>query len=80
MYFNTVANTFFATDYGEGNNPYSYWFCSIYDTVYIPIDYPFLTSGSRDILASYGLAGGYLSKSHEDATEQVFMVRITKQC
>jgi len=68
LYFNAVANTFFATDYGEGNNPYSYYGFApgIYDAVYIPIDYPFLTSGSRDILASYGLSGGYLSKSHED--------------
>ena len=68
LYFNAVANTFFATDYGQGNNPYSYWGFSpgIYSPVYIPIDYPYLTQGSRDILSSYGLSGGYLSKSHED--------------
>jgi iron complex outermembrane receptor protein len=68
IYFNAVSNTFFATDYGQGNNPYSYWGFSpgIYSPVYIPIDYPYLTQNSRDIISGYGLSGGYLSKSHED--------------
>ena len=67
LYFDVFQNRFFSFDYGnQSGYPYStFAFGPGQDfPPFIGIDNPYLTQGSRDIMASYGLDGVYVSKSH----------------